>query len=69
MRDLKFDPETGRDVRASIDALEARLADGYARIEAAQTAGLDVVAWEGFWLELLRQYEAASDALHGAEAA
>lgn len=54
---------------ASIETLEARLADGYARIEAAEAAGLDIAAWEGFWLDLLRQYEAACDSLPRAEAA
>ena len=53
----------------SLEAMEARLNDGYERIEAAQAAGLDVVAWEAFWLELLRQYEAACDAIETARAA
>lgn len=47
----------------NVEALEARLSDGYDRIDAAQAAGLDVVAWEAFWLDLLRQYEAACDAI------
>jgi hypothetical protein len=49
--------------------LEARLGDGYDRIETARAAGEDVARWEDFWLELLRQYEAAYDALHEREAA
>ena len=52
-----------------IEALEARLSDGYDRIDAAQAAGLDVVAWEAFWLDLLEQYEAACDAVAVARAA
>lgn len=53
----------------SIDALEARLDDGYQRIEDAQAAGLDVLAWEAFWLDLLKQYEAAYDAIENFRAA
>ncbi|HEV2527932.1 MAG TPA: hypothetical protein VGT61_05710 [Thermomicrobiales bacterium] len=45
-------------------SLEARLGDGYDRIEAARREGLDVTRWESFWLDLLQQYEAAYDALH-----
>ena len=47
---------------ASIQQLERRLNDGYARIEAARAAGQDVADWESFWIELLHQYEAAVDA-------
>jgi len=43
--------------------LERRLNDGYARIEQALTQGEDVTAWEDFWIELLRHYEAAVDCL------
>ena len=53
----------------SIETLMARLDDGYERIDAAQSAGLDVAAWESFWIELLRQYQAAYDAIELAEAA
>jgi hypothetical protein len=61
----------GIDLRPSlgVEALEARLSDGYDRIDAAQAAGLDVAAWEAFWLDLLRQYEAACDAVELASAA
>ena len=65
-------PRTGRPSRSplvSLEVMEARLNDGYERIEAAQAAGLDIVAWEAFWLELLRQYEAACDAIESARAA
>jgi hypothetical protein len=36
------------------------LEDGYARIEQAQARGEDVTAWEEFWIDLLREYEAAA---------
>ncbi len=45
-------------------SLEARLGDGYDRIEAARRQGQDVANWEAFWLDLLHQYEAAYDSLH-----
>lgn len=69
MTHAKPNPRVDRENGATVEALEARLADGYARIDAAQAAGLDVDAWEGFWLDLLRQYEAACDTLQQAEAA
>lgn len=49
--------------------LEARLTDGYARIEHARATGLDVTAWEEFWIALLGEYEAAYDAYVGQKAA
>jgi hypothetical protein len=42
-------------------ALERRLDDGYRRIESARLDGLDVGAWEEFWIQLLREYESISD--------
>lgn len=62
-------PKSAGDRKVPVEALEARLEDGYARIDAAHAAGLDVAAWEGFWLDLLRQYEAACDAVRLTEAA
>lgn len=53
----------------AIETLEARLEDGYARIAAAEALGIDVAAWEVFWIDLLRQYQAAVDAAELAEAA
>ncbi len=53
----------------SIETLTARLDDGYNRIEAAQAVGLDITAWESFWIELLKQYQAACDAFELARAA
>lgn len=53
----------------SIETLEARLEDGFVRIEAADANGIDVSAWENFWIDLLRQYQAAVDAAELAEAA
>lgn len=43
-------------------ALEARLRDGYTRIDDAVASGIDVTAWESFWIELLDQYVMAVDA-------
>ena len=57
------------DTNHSVETLVARLDDGYDRIDAAQAAGLDVAAWESFWIDLLRQYQAACDAIDLAEAA
>lgn len=42
--------------------LEARLHDGWQRIEAAIAMGQAVDAWVDFWIELLHQYEAQEDA-------
>jgi hypothetical protein len=42
-------------------ALERRLEDGYRRIEEARLNGADVRAWEDFWIQLLREYEAVCD--------
>jgi len=44
-------------------ALEARLFDGDARIARATASGQDVAAWEGFWVDLLRQYEDLAEAM------
>lgn len=49
-------------------ALEARLRDGYARIDDAVACGIDVTAWESFWIELLDQYVTAFDALDAIDA-
>ena len=57
------------DSTQSIETLAARLEDGYDRIDAAHAAGLDVTAWETFWIELLRQYQEAYDAIEVADAA
>jgi len=45
----------------SIESLELRLVDGYHRIEVALAQGNDVITWEDFWIELLRNYEALCD--------
>ena len=42
-------------------SLEGRLEDGYGRIDQALHDGADVAAWEEFWVQLLREYEAACD--------
>lgn len=56
-------------IRDQIAALVRRLEDGYSRIEQAVRAGEDVAAWETFWIDLLRQYEALCDGLGEAQAA
>lgn len=48
---------------AYVMALEARLTDGYRRIDAAAASGVDVSGWEHFWLDLLDQYVAACDVM------
>ena len=48
---------------ALVSALEARLDDGYRRIGIAAATGVDVDAWEAFWVELLDQYVAACDVM------
>lgn len=55
---------TGTDSReARLASLTRRLIDGETRIEAAQSRGEDVTAWEAFWLRLLHEYETAHDQL------
>ncbi len=48
--------------------LEHRLDDGYRRIEEARLRGVDVRAWEEFWLQLLAEYEEVCDGLRLAAA-
>ncbi|HEV2128522.1 MAG TPA: hypothetical protein VGR22_07890 [Thermomicrobiales bacterium] len=55
-------PTTSRLLR-ELDVLEHRLRDGEHRIEEARDAGADVSAWEEFWIDLLRTYEATHDRL------
>lgn len=43
------------------DELMERLDVGGAKIDEAREQGKDVSAWETYWLELLHQYEQASD--------
>ena len=45
------------DLGARRDTLESRLSDGYRRIDEAMIGGADVGDWEGFWIQLLREYE------------
>jgi hypothetical protein len=54
------------EIRDRRERLERRLDDGYARIEQALIDGAEVNAWESFWVELLREYEAVCDELHPA---
>lgn len=48
--------------------LVRRLEDGYARIEEAKLRGIDIRAWEDFWLQLLDEYEDVCDGLRLAAA-
>lgn len=52
-----------------IARLEMRMADGFQRIGAAMSQGVDVDNWERHWVELLREYESLEDELdaHHAE--
>lgn len=43
-----------------VDILAKRLDDGWKRIEDAQRRGQDVMDWNDFWIDLLRQYEEAA---------
>jgi hypothetical protein len=45
------------------ELLARRLDDGYRRIDQAVATGADVTAWETFWIDLLREYEAVCDEL------
>jgi hypothetical protein len=56
--------ETGLDRRRH--SLARRLEDGYQRIDQAIATGADVVAWETFWIDLLREYESVCDELREA---
>ena len=49
-----------------IATLEARLQDGWAKIEQAMQHRIDVANWEAAWVDLLRQYETLSDELAAA---
>ncbi len=54
------------DIRGRRAGLERRLDDGYQRIDQALRHGADVAAWEAFWIQLLREYEAVCDDLRAA---
>ena len=56
-------PDTPTVGLTTLQALERRLDDGYARIEEALARGEDVSAWESFWIDLLHLYEAEWDSL------
>ena len=49
------------ELRIRRESLQRRLEDGYQRIDHALRHGDDVRAWEDFWLQLLREYEALCD--------
>jgi hypothetical protein len=42
---------------------QERLDIGGAKIEEARSQGRDVTAWEDYWIQLLRQFEAVCDKL------
>lgn len=46
-----------------IEALEARLQDGFGKIGDAMARGVAVEHWEKTWVDLLREYETLSDEL------
>jgi hypothetical protein len=52
-----------------MEALEKRLQDGFQKIGEAMNQGVSVTNWEKHWIELLRQYEALSDAVNAKQAA
>ena len=54
------------DARQRATKLEQRMRDGYERIDRAVQQGADVAAWESFWIDLLREYEATCDELTAA---
>lgn len=49
-------------------SIARRLEDGYARIDEAILHGVDIRAWEDFWLQLLEEYEDVCDGLRLAAA-
>ncbi len=51
------------------EQLTQRLEDGYRRISDAVDHGVDVAAWEQFWLDLLSEYESLYDVGDGRLAA
>lgn len=57
----------GEGLAARRDRLYARLEDGWARIDQVEGAGGDAGALVDFWIELLREYERACDALAAEE--
>lgn len=62
---LRLVGETEMGQRQSLDRrrqlLVRRLDDGYERIDQAVASGADVVAWETFWIDLLREYESVCE--------
>lgn len=48
---------------AKRDILEARLDDGWARIDKAEKEGKNIDAWEQFWGTLLKEYRDICDQL------
>ena len=51
------------DLAARRDKLDARLTDGWHRINDAEAQGREVSAWEDVWFGLLHEYEAVCDEL------
>jgi len=59
------EPETRsrEDLIAELKRVEARLEDGYRKIERAAASGDNVTHWETIWLRLLDDYERIYDRL------
>jgi predicted DNA-binding protein YlxM (UPF0122 family) len=55
--------DTIKRLEAKRDEYEQRLDIGTAKIEEAINQGVNVDAWETYWIQLLRQYEAVIDKL------
>ena len=58
--------ETNEDTKhllAYLREIEARLEDGYRKIDSGLEEGQDVTRWERHWLKLLNDYERVYDAL------
>lgn len=55
--------EAHQHLLADLREIEARLEDGYRKIDAAMAEGRDVARWERHWLKLLSDYERIYDAL------
>lgn len=50
-------------LEARRDGLYQRLEQGYARIERGLAEGGDTATWEGFWRDLLAEYDRVCDEL------
>jgi hypothetical protein len=60
---LEPNTRTRVELVAELRRVEARLEDGYRKIEQATAAGENVTHWETIWLRLLDDYERIYDQL------